>query len=379
MTAVAHEERTETLDEAELEALRESVAGMLAEECNSRAVHLWLDRENELGPVLWRQAVELGWLALALPEGDGGLGLGARGLTLLNRELGARTAPGPFLPTLCIAQWLSRVGSEAQRAELVAGAVTGEHSFALPAILEGVGRLSLVDGKVSGEIQVLGVADAAFAVVPVSDGGKSAWAVVRIADGTASLERCESWDLTREIYQLRCSDAPTVALISDADGTAGALLGSYVAVAIAADSLGAADNIAHKTVDYLKERVQFDRPIGSFQALKHRAADLIGKITTQDALLEQAVQSLDGGSPDAAMWARLSKAGATEAFAFVAADCIQLHGGVGHTWEYDPHIYIKRARLNEALLNSNRALRDTAVQLLDRALGEGRTTTELDS
>jgi alkylation response protein AidB-like acyl-CoA dehydrogenase len=79
------------------------------------------------------------------------------------------------------------------------------------------------------------------------------------------------------------------------------------------------------------------------------------------------------------MWARLSKAGATEAFAFVAADCIQLHGGVGHTWEYDPHIYIKRARLNEALLNSNRALRDTAVQLLDRALGEGRTTTELDS
>ena len=79
------------------------------------------------------------------------------------------------------------------------------------------------------------------------------------------------------------------------------------------------------------------------------------------------------------MWARLAKARASETFVHVATDCIQLHGGVGHTWEFDPHIYIKRATLNEALLGSNRAMRDTAIDLLDRALDEGRTTTELDT
>jgi alkylation response protein AidB-like acyl-CoA dehydrogenase len=118
--------------------------------------------------------------------------------------------------------------------------------------------------------------------------------------------------------------------------------------------------------------------VAGFQALKHRAADLIGHITTQEALLEQAVQCIDNGSPDAAMWARLAKAGASDAFVFVATDCIVLHGGVGHTWEYDPQIYIKRARLNESLLCNNRALRDTSVRLLDEALDLGRTTTEID-
>jgi alkylation response protein AidB-like acyl-CoA dehydrogenase len=134
-----------------------------------------------------------------------------------------------------------------------------------------------------------------------------------------------------------------------------------------------------KTIDYMKERVQFDRTIATFQALRHRIADMAIAIATQNSLLEQAVQCLDNGSPDAAMWARISKARATETFASTADDCIKLHGGVGHTWEFDPHIYIKRAFLNEALLGNNRAMRDTAIGLLDRAMDEGRTTTELDT
>ena len=231
---------------------------------------------------------------------------------------------------------------------------------------------------VSGKIDVLdcaaGSVATVFAVVPVAGG----WAIVRIDGTTAKTEAIESWDLTRDIAHLECNAAPVIARIADADGRAGALLGSYLAVALAADSIGGADAIARKTVEYMKERVQFDRPVASFQALRHRAADHIAHVTTQQALLEQAVQSLDHGSPDAAMWARLSKAGASDAFVFVAKDCIQLHGGVGHTWEYDPQIYIKRARLNEALLCNNRAARDTAVRLLDEALDQGRTTTEID-
>lgn len=369
------------MDEAELSALRESIADVLGSECDSRAVHAWLDRENDLGPALWRQAAELGWLGLSLPEADGGLGLGARGLQILNRELGTYAAPGGFIPTLCAAQWLSQVASAEQRGVLLGQVISGECSFAIPALLDADEPLVLSgDGKtVSGKVDILGgfsgSVESALALVPVA----AAWAVVRIDGAAAQLDLIDNWDLTRDLARLECSDAPVVALIADADGRAGTLLGSYVAIALAADSLGGADGITRKTVEYMKERVQFDRPIASFQALRHRAADLIVKITTQQSLLEQAVQCLDNGSPDSAMWARLAKAGASDAFAFVAADCIQLHGGVGHTWEYDPHIYIKRARLNEALLGSNRVLRDTAVRLLDQALDEGRTTTELDS
>jgi alkylation response protein AidB-like acyl-CoA dehydrogenase len=368
-------------DEAEIATLRESIADVLTAECDSLKLHAWLDRDNDLGTSLWRQAVDLGWLGLSLSEADGGLGLGARGLQSLNGELGAFAAPGGFIPTLCAIQWLSQVAEPEQREALVAQAISGEAAFAVAAVIEGgtPQTLSTDGNSVSGSIQVLGGTPGAvrsdYAIVPLA----SAWAVIRIDGGSARLDPIDAWDLTRHLFTLECSDAPVVALIADADGKAGVLLGSYLALALAADSLGAARSIAGKTVAYLKERVQFDRPVATFQALRHRVADMYIKMATQDSLLEQAVQSLDWGSPDAQVWTRLSKAGATDAFVYVAGECIVLHGGVGHTWEYDPHIYIKRARLNEALLGSNRALRDEAVRQLDQALDEGRTTTELSS
>lgn len=373
------------LDEPELLTLGESVKDVLVSECDSLAVHAWLDRKNDLGPSVWRQACELGWLGLALPEADGGLGLGARGLALLSRELGASAAPGPFIATLCMAQWIARLGNAQLRADLLGPMLSGEASFAVPAALEAVAPLELAGGEggsVSGTMDVLGSSDASFVAVPVAargSAGASAFAVLRVDGDKAKLEPVEIWDLTRDICRLECRDAPVVALIDNADGSAGVLLGSLLAVAIAADSLGGASGITLRTVDYMKEREQFNRPIATFQALRHRIADQVERVATHESLLEQAVQCLDGGSPDAAMWARLAKAGASEVFAFVAADCIQLHGGVGHTWEFDPHIYAKRARLNEALLAPNTVLRDTAVELLDKALDEGRTTTELDA
>jgi len=366
------------LDEAELITLRESIADVLASECDSRALHLWLDRDNDLGAALWRQAAELGWLGLALPEADGGLGLGARGLQILNAELGAVAAPGGFIPTLGVAQWLAKLAPE-QSGSLLAAAVAGEAAFAVPAALEGAGAL-VSDGKaVSGSVEMLGcvpgAAKADYAVVPTTFG----WTVVAVDGSAARLDSIDTWDLTRNLSRLELADAPVVATIADPEGSVGRLLGSYIALAVAADSLGAARAISLKTIAYMKERQQFDRPIASFQALRHRVADHMIKIATQDSLLEQAVRALDDGSPDAGMWARISKAGATEVFVFVAADCIQLHGGVGHTWEYDPHIYMKRARLNEALIANNRALRDGALAALDAALDAGRTTTELSA
>lgn len=369
------------LDEAELSALRESIADVLNTECDSRAVHAWLDRTNDMGRAIWRQAADLGWLGLALPEADGGLGLGIRGLQILVGELGAKAVPGGFIPTVCVAQWLATAADADLRGSLLGPVVAGQAGFALPTVLEGPGvaRLASDGATVTGKVDIAGcvpgTVESEYAVVPLD----AAWAIVRIDGSTATAEPIEIWDLTRDLFVLNCTNAPIVAKFDDPRGALGTLLGSYVAVALAADSLGGANAVMYKTIDYMKERVQFDRTIATFQALRHRVADLAVLIATQNGLLEQAVQCLDTGSPDAAMWARIAKARATEAYAFTADDCIKLHGGVGHTWEFDPHIYIKRAYLNEALLGNNRAMRDTAIDLLDRALDEGRTTTELDT
>jgi alkylation response protein AidB-like acyl-CoA dehydrogenase len=148
-------------------------------------------------------------------------------------------------------------------------------------------------------------------------------------------------------------------------------------IGVSALAVGCAQRGLDMTVGYAKERVQFGRPIGSFQALKHRMADIFKAIDSADHLVDQAAASAAQGGAMAALWAMQAKASATDIAAFVTGDCVQLHGGVGFTWEYDPHIYLKRARMNEMLLGANGALRDRALVELKRAVLDGIDVMEL--
>jgi len=360
-------------DEGDLQALGESVAQVLNVQCDSQAIHAFIDGKSSLDTALWAQAAELGWLGVGLPEAYGGLGLGPQGLDVLHRELGRRLAPGPFIPTLSAAQWLVDVGSEADKEAWLAAIAGGELTVAVPTAILGSSRLDLRDGKLHGELTVLGSETAGLAVAPVTDG----WALVDLTAEGASLSRNEMWDRTRQVCTLSCSGAQPASLIADPDGGVGRRLARHVALAVTGDSVGGAYSIADQTVEYLKVRVQFDKPVGSFQALKHRVVDHLAGITNADYLLAQGVESATAQSPDADMWAALAKAAASETYAFVAGDCIQLHGGVGHTWEFDVHIFVKRARLNETLGGNNRVQRDFAAQALAGATKAGRITTEL--
>jgi alkylation response protein AidB-like acyl-CoA dehydrogenase len=215
-------------------------------------------------------------------------------------------------------------------------------------------------------------------VLPVGSGGSiEAWALLQPEGASTSVQHREIWDRTREICTVECAGATIAGLLPDPDASVGRRLLRHMSLAIAADSLGGATHISRQTVEYLKTRVQFDRPIASFQAIKHRAADMVISIAAQRYVLEQAVESAMQDSPDADMWAAMAKVGATRTFAYVAGDCIQLHGGVGHTWEFDPHIYAKRARINEAVASDNRALLDFGARELASATRAGRVTTEL--
>lgn len=362
----------------EIEALSDSMDRVLTDECHSLALHSYMDGKSDLDDQVWKRASELGWMAAALPERFGGLNVGPYGLEALHTALGRRAAPGPFVATLSAAQWLSEIGPEELQAEYLPLIASGELKVAIPVAIGSGPMLSRTGSTLSGQLDVLGSADAGLIIAPVGSGQTvEAWVLLKPATGCVTLSPQEIWDPTREICALNCASAPVIALLPDPDGNIGRRLQRHVALALAADSLGAASNISAQTIDYLTTRVQFGRPIASFQAIKHRAVDMIASIAMQQHLLAQGVESAAADSPDADMWAALAKAGATEAFAFVSGDCIQLHGGVGHTWEFDPHIYAKRARLNEALAADNRILRDFAATALAAITRQGHSTTEL--
>lgn len=363
----------------DLDALQANLEGVLSAECDRLAVHRFFDRETSLDASIWSLATELGWLAAPLPEAYGGLGLGQQGLDVVHRELGRWLAPGPFLATLTAAQWLLACAAAAERDAYLPRIAAGELKVAIPCDLRDAQALAIVDGRVSGRSGLLlGSADSGLAIVPAAgpDGARG-WAIVEIAPAAAQLRSRLAWDRTRELCELSCDGLLPTAIVNDPDGEVLQVLNAQLALGVASDSVGGAAAISDQTIEYLKTRVQFGRPIGSFQALKHRAADLIILREIQEHMVAQAVEAAQRRWPDAAMWASLAKAGASGAYRFIADDCVLLHGGIGYTWEYDCHMYLKRARLNEALGMANAAQYDAAALALAEATAAGRSVAEL--
>lgn len=363
----------------ELDNLGESIAEVLRNECSSLRLHEFINGKLDLPPSIWKLAAELGWLGIGLPEADGGLGMGSDGLAVLHRELGRRTTPGSFIATLSLAQWLSAHGSATQKGSYLARIIAGELTAALPATVVGSGeRLALRDGKLQGRLaHMLGSANAGLALVAFSEGtGREAWGLVEIDGRQARLSRTPGWDLTREVCCLECDAAPVARI--EMDFMAGLdALSREMSLAVACDSLGGMEASVENTVAYLKERVQFDKVLASFQALKHRAANLAARVETTRELTLYAVESVTAGQSDATLWCMMVKASVTEGYAWVAEDCLQLFGGVGFTWEYDCHLYLKRARLNHVLVGNNGACLDEASHRMIAATRAGRNVTEM--
>ena len=183
------------------------------------------------------------------------------------------------------------------------------------------------------------------------------------------------WDRTRTMLKADLTGAdPMVRLSGEATARA---LSRHMSLAIANDSVAGAREITDRTIAYMKERVQFDKVIASFQALKHRVADMMTMIVSGEEFVSLAVERAAAGDDEADIWAGLAKARATDSFVHVAGECLQLHGGVGYTWEFDPHVYLKRARLNEMLVATNPQLRDRAAEGLAGSLRAGRQPLEL--
>lgn len=360
----------------DLRTFSESIGDVLQDECDRRKVHAYFDHENDLDRQLWHRAAELGWLAIGVPEAFDGLGMGPRGLDALFRSLGRNLAPGPFHPTLAGAQWLSECAPRETAVPLIQQIVAGDLSLGIPASPGGT-AMKMTDGAVRGESEALLIYPwSQQCILPVVDAGQAGFALIPIGEGRAQIAPIELWDRTRNLGRVTCDNVAPTAVIADSDGRAVDRLRRHLALAIAADCVGGARAIADQTLGFLKERQQFGRPLASFQALKHRVANLYVAIVEAEQSLEHAVEAAALDTASASMWAALAKAAASDAYFFVASDCVQLHGGVGFTWQFDCHIFLKRALLNRHLAGDNDALRGLAADRLAEAARSGVTTAE---
>jgi alkylation response protein AidB-like acyl-CoA dehydrogenase len=351
-----------TLLSEEQQLLRDSVRNLLAAEFPISSIRTWLDaapgERAEMSRATWRRFAEQGWLGIAWPESCGGAGLGYVEQSLVLRELGRVLQPSGYLGTLVGGNLLLEAG-DPQSLELVSRVTRGDAVLAMAgtegaedSVCPETARLEVAGDSCRLYGEKMHVREAVFADTYIvsarePDGGWS-WVVVAADAPGVRSEVLETMDATRPLSRLHFESVPAVRV--GAAGS-GARLWSAVEptlwLGLAAESVGGCEQVLADAVKYATERVQFDRPIGANQAIKHKAADMLVRAEGARAITWHAARELDSGSEDARVACSMAKSYATEAFLAVASEGIQIHGGVGFTWEFDCHFFYKRARASE--------------------------------
>ena len=348
----------------EHEELRASVRRFLADKAPLPRVRELMETEDGTDAAVWEQAgAQLGLQGLAIPEAYGGAGFTFAEQAIVLEEFGAALYGGPYLASAVLAATaLLSSPDEGARTDLLPGVASGE-TIATLAFTEDDGswdpasiRMSATKNGVGWKLEghksfVLdGHAAGLILVAAQTSAGLSLFAV----DGTASgLTRASlpTLDQTRKLARLEFSDVQARLIGSPGDATA--ILErtlDVAAIALAAEQLGGAQRALDMAVEYGKIRHQFGRPIGSFQAIKHRCADLLLEVESLRSAVNYAAAAVAEGSAEIPVVAALVKAYASETYFHVAAENIQIHGGIGFTWEHDAHLYFKRAKSSELFL-----------------------------
>jgi alkylation response protein AidB-like acyl-CoA dehydrogenase len=364
------------------EELRDSIHELLQAEGDLAVVRVGPQEQNSVFQALWQKLAALGWLGLAIEERYGGLGLGVREASILYQALGRYLTPLPVMPTLLAAESVAAAGNEKQRSQwlppLASGAIRA--TLALPA-----GHLVLPtlrdDGSVNGSVANVLYADRVDQLVlPVrSTDGAVELAIVPSVDARVLIEPRPVIDLTRTLCDVHLVDFQMTAdrLLPLTEHSWNALL-DHASVALACDAVGGAMHILERTVAYMRTRVQFDRPIGSFQALKHRAATWKILLESVGALTGHAVELVARADGSRSAIASCAKFSACDAYVAVAGDAVQLHGGIGFTWEHECHLFLKRAQLGAALFGCSTQHKERAAEFaFGEALGKPNTGRRL--
>jgi alkylation response protein AidB-like acyl-CoA dehydrogenase len=345
------------LDPAEL---RDTARKLLEKATELRAAYG--DGPGDAGAALRNLMAEQGWMLLTTPVEQDGLGQSFEAIAPIYQELGRVLSSAAYVGTMAAADVLGSLDSADAR-EWLARIGSGEAIFALAA----AGGVNIADGKASGALSVVWEAGQATHLLLLPEGPDSCLAIVDLAG--AVLTQTPMWDRTRTVADVQLSGTAASILLSGKDAADAAVLAqAHIDLALACDSLGGADRCLEASIEYMATRQQFNRPIGSFQALKHRSADLKVGLEIARAFANDAVEAFVSRRQGWSFIAAQAKLLASGAFRAIAEESVQFHGGVGFTWEYDCHLFLKRALLNEVLCGTPEAYKDRiAPDILRRA------------
>jgi len=360
----------------EQEELRSSVRRFLEDKSPMIEVRRLMETAEGYDPAVWKQMGEqLGLQGIAIPEEYGGSGFGYVELTVIFEEMGGALLCAPYFSTVALAaNALLSSGDESAKKDLLPGIASGE-TIATLALTEDTGRWDL-DGitlaatgkggewKLDGHKMFVidGNSASLILVAARTAKGVSLFAVDAEAAGVTRTALA-TMDQTRK--QSRLEFNGTAARLVGEEGGAGPALSrtlDLAAVALAAEQVGGAQRCLDMAVDYAKTRIQFGRPIGSFQAIKHKCADMLLEVESAKSAAYYAGWAAAEDSEELPVVASLAKSYCSEAYFHAAAENIQIHGGIGFTWEHDAHLYFKRAKSSELLLGDPSYHRELLAQ-----------------
>jgi len=357
----------------EQQAIKSTAREFLAARYKSERIRELAASEHGFEPADWAEMAELGWPGLALPEEWGGQGLGIVDLAVLFEEMGYALAPSPLLSTTIAGLALALNGTDEQKERWLRPLAAGEARGTLalfdagsPATIGGFEMEAREDGDaivLDGEkVLVMDAASADFLLVATADGRRHL--VARDADGlTVSAEK--SIDPTRRLHSVRFEGVRV-----EAGATLDGGQEDYLpvlwrgCVAIAAESTGIAQRTMEMAVAYAKDREQFGRPIGAYQAVSHRCAQMLLETENSRSAVYGAAWAADAEPDSLPLAASMAKAYASDAGWRVPDASIQVHGGIGFTWEHDLHFFLKRGKANAATFGDARWHRDRVADLI---------------
>jgi len=355
--------------------LREQAQRFLREQCPLEKVRAVLDDRQKSGDTeVWQAIVELGWTGVSIPEQYGGVGLGYLELCVIAEEIGRSLAPVPYASSVYLAtEALLRYGSEQQKEaylpKLASGEVIGTFAMA-----EGRGALNpdklgcnCSGGKLSGEKLPVPDGDIAdFAVVLAKEGGATSLFLVDLTASEVQREAVDSMDPTRSQARVSFNDAAVELLGESGQGWSQAWnLFDRAAVLFAFEQTGGAQAALDMAREYAMGRYAFGRPIASFQAIKHKLADMYIAATLARSNCYYGAWALSTDAQELPLAAATARVSATKAFNECAAENIQTHGGMGFTWEFDCHMYYRRAKALAVNLGSLSRWEDRLVTALE--------------
>ena len=368
----------------EQELLRSTARKFFENECPSTVVRGLMETPEGMTPALWTKLAEQGWLGLIYPEAYDGLGLGLVDLVVLMEEMGRAVVPGPYFSTLLLGglalleagsdaqkkEWLPRIATGQARVTLAwmePSAALGAEGVTLPAVAKGATvtlsgtKLFVPDAHTADAIVV-----AARTGTGTTEDGIGLYLVPKGARGL-EVRLLPTMDQTRKLCEVTLKDV-TVGGDARLGGAGGRALGRVLdraTVGLCAEMCGGAQRVLDMTVEYAKIRQAFGRPIGSYQGVKHRAADMLVDVENSKSITYYAAWALDEGVPEGPLAVSMAKAYASDAYRRVAGAGIQLHGGIGFTWEHDLYLYFKRAKGSEFTFGDATYHRERVAQLVN--------------